>query len=257
MSSKLDRDSPVALYAQLAAALRHDIEDGRLGAGERIESEAALAQRFQVSRVTVRLALQELADKGLLVRKQGKGTYVSRPAVQYDLQKTPGFFDILFEQGHNPTTRLLSFGPREPIPEVSRVLRLGENERPILLERLYLVDEKPIALGRGWLRSEANRVSWADADKHSTAWILEELLGTAVAHSEIAIRATTAGRVISKLLALPARSPILVGIRTSLDRQGRPVEFGQFFLNPDAYEFTFGSDHPIPIASTIRAVAAE
>ncbi|MDN5927057.1 MAG: GntR family transcriptional regulator [Hyphomicrobiales bacterium] len=257
MNSKLDRQSPIALYAQLAAVLRSDMENGRLGAGERIESETALAQRFQVSRVTVRLALQDLADNGLLVRKQGKGTYVSRPAVQFDLQKTPGFFDILFEQGHNPRTRLLSFGPRDPILEVSRVLRLGAGEQPILLERLYLVDEKPIALGRGWLRAEASRVSWADADNHSTAWILEELLGTAVAHSEIAIRATTAGRVISRMLALPARSPILVGIRTSFDQQGRPVEFGQFFLNPDAYEFTFGSDHPIPIASTIRAVAAE
>lgn len=252
----LKRASHVSLYTQLADHLAREIESGALASGQQLEPEHALASRFEVSRITVRQALQKLVDMGLVVRKQGKGTYVNRPAVQFDLQKPRGFFDVLFDQGRNPQTSLLFFGLSTPDAKIGRALGL-EGEKAMLLQRLYLVDGKPIAVGHGWMRPEAQRVSWADADAHSTAWILKNLLDAPIVHSDTAIRADVAGKLAGKLLEIAPRKPILIATRISYDAERRGVEFGQFFLNSEAYEFTFGADLPNSFASTIRAVAAE
>ena len=80
--ANLERESHVALHTQIADHLAREIGRGELAPGQQLESEHAIGERFGVSRITVRQALQKLADQGLVVRKQGKGTYVSRPAVQ-------------------------------------------------------------------------------------------------------------------------------------------------------------------------------
>ena len=254
--ANLERESHVALHTQIADHLAREIGRGELAPGQQLESEHAIGERFGVSRITVRQALQKLADQGLVVRKQGKGTYVSRPAVQFDLQKPRGFFDILFDQGHNPQTRLLFFGLKVPDAKIDRALGL-EGGEGMLLQRLYLVDGRPIALGNGWLRRDAQHVSWADADSHSTAWILRKLLNAPIVHTDTAIRADVAGKAIGHMLEIAPRKPVLVATRISYDAQRRGVEFAQFFLNSEAYEFTFGADLPDSFASTIRPIAAE
>lgn len=252
----LRRESHVALYAQLAEHLAREIESGALVSGQQLEPEHALASRFEVSRITVRQALQQLAESGHVVRKQGKGTYVNRPAVQFDLQKPRGFFDVLFDQGRNPQTSLLFFGLKDTNPQIDRALGL-EGHKAMLLQRLYLVDGQPIALGCGWMRPEAQHVSWADANTHSTAWILRKLLNAPIAHSDISIRADVAGKSTGRFLKIAPRKPILIATRISYAHDRRGVEYAQFFLNSEAYEFTFGADLPDSFASTIRAVAAE
>lgn len=252
---KLERESHVAMHAQIADQLARQITAGTLAPGQRLEPENALARRLGVSRVTVRQALQKLAKTGLVVRKQGKGTYVNRPAVQFDLQKPQGFFDILFDQGRNPQTRLLSFGLRAPDAPVEQALALN-GDKAMLLQRLYLVDDQPIAVGNGWLGPEARHVSWADAESHSTAWILRKLLRAPMAHSDITIRADIAGRATGKLLNVAPQKPILVATRISCDASGRGVEFAQFFLNSEAYEFTFGANLAGAMGAPIRLAAA-
>lgn len=252
----LERESHVALHAQIADHFAGAIKSGALPPGRQLEPEHALARRFRVSRITVRQALQKLAETGLVVRKQGKGTYVSRPTVQFDLQKPRGFFDILFDQGRNPETRLLFFGLKAPGARIDRALALN-GEKAMLLQRLYLVDGQPIAVGNGWLGPEARHVSWADADSHSTAWILRKLLNAPIAHSDMAIRADVAGKATGGLLKIAPRKPVLVATRISYDAEGRGVEFAQFSLNSEAYEFTFGTDLPESFATSIRLVSAE
>jgi GntR family transcriptional regulator len=86
----LSRSSPEPLYRQLAGHLENEIGSGRLKPGDRLESEGLLTHRFQVSRITLRQAVAELVRKQLLVRKQGKGTFVTAPAVRHDLRRSHG-----------------------------------------------------------------------------------------------------------------------------------------------------------------------
>ena len=101
----LSRSSPEPLYRQLASHLENEIRSGRLERGDRLESEGLLAARFQVSRITLRQAVAELVRTQLLVRKQGKGTFVTIPAVQHDLRRSHGLLGSLCSQARGASAR--------------------------------------------------------------------------------------------------------------------------------------------------------
>jgi len=109
MSTTLNRNAQKALYLQLAEKLMDDIASKRLLPLEKLPSEYELTQLFDVSRVTVRQALRLLADRGLVVSRQGKGVFVSGPQVSQDLNALRGFYDSLIAQGHTPETEVIDF----------------------------------------------------------------------------------------------------------------------------------------------------
>jgi DNA-binding GntR family transcriptional regulator len=94
LTVELDRSSPVPLYYQLAQAIEAAIRDGELAPGDRFENELALAKRLTLSRPTTRRAIQELVDKGLLVRKRGVGTQVVQNPVHRRVELTSLFDDL-------------------------------------------------------------------------------------------------------------------------------------------------------------------
>jgi len=110
----LSRASPEPLYRQLARHLEAAIE--RLAPGDRLDSEGQLSDRFGVSRITVRQAIEELARKQFVVRKQGKGTFVTKPAVQHDLRRLHGLLASLFAQSDAASTELLRYQLATPPP---------------------------------------------------------------------------------------------------------------------------------------------
>jgi DNA-binding GntR family transcriptional regulator len=105
---ELDRSSPVPLYYQLAQAIEAAIRDGDLVPGDRFENELDLAKRLTLSRPTTRRAIQEIVDKGLLVRKRGVGTQVVQNPVHRRVELT-SLFDDLARAGQEPTTELLDY----------------------------------------------------------------------------------------------------------------------------------------------------
>src|SRR3954447_21519414 len=102
----IDRGSPVPLYHQLAEQLSHAITAGQLQPGDPFENEIAVAERLHISRPTVRRALQELVDQGLLVRRRGLGTVVANSKVHRKLELA-SLFDELLRDGRRPHTTLL------------------------------------------------------------------------------------------------------------------------------------------------------
>src|SRR5687768_3117297 len=102
----IDRSSPTPLYFQLAQAIEGAIAGGTLPSGSKLENEVLLAQRYGLSRPTVRRAVQELVDKGLLVRKRGVGTQVIQPHVRRSVELT-SLYDDLARAGEAPTTEVL------------------------------------------------------------------------------------------------------------------------------------------------------
>ena len=119
-----------------------------------MESEARLTARFQVSRITLRQAVAELVRKQLLVRKQGKGTFVTAPAVRHDLKRSHGLLGSLFAQAHGASARLLRYELRVPPAEIMALLNTAANQPALALDRLYLIGGKPVALAQAWLAPE-------------------------------------------------------------------------------------------------------
>src|ERR1700749_5360559 len=105
---RVDRNSPVPLYFQVAQHLEHLIESGEMPTGPRLENEIDLADQLGLSRPTMRRAIQYLVDRGLLVRKRGVGTQVVHAKVRRQVELT-SLYDDLDKNKRAPTTPVLRF----------------------------------------------------------------------------------------------------------------------------------------------------
>jgi GntR family transcriptional regulator len=232
----LSRSSPEPLYRQLANHLEGEILGGRLKPGDRLASEGLLTDRFQVSRITLRQAVAELVRKRLLVRQQGKGTFVTAPAVRHDLRRAHGLLGSLFSQAEGASARLLRYELQVPPAETATLLDLGPQRPALRLDRLYLIDGKPVALAEAWLVSEVGALSSTTANLMSTEDMMRQV-GIAIASSEVTMRAEAAGAAVGRALNISARAAVLVLRRRTLADDGAVKEVCRVWFCSDAYEF--------------------
>lgn len=237
----LHRDSHIPIYLQIAARLENEIRSGHYNATGKLPSEQAIMELYQVSRVTVRLALGHLMNEGLVIRKQGKGTFLAGQVVKHDLKDLQGFYDILVAQGLTPETELLSFEPTKPPPEVADAMEVGQG-RLVLLRRLYRLEHAPIGVATTWLPLMAGKLSWRDAEVHFTYHILQDLLGLPIAKASIEIHGRRAGKELGGLLGVTSTSPLLVLRRVSYGPHGEPREFTRFTFDSDSYKVTVNAE---------------
>jgi GntR family transcriptional regulator len=232
----LSRSSPEPLYRQLAGHIENEIRRGILKPGDQLESEALLTQRFQVSRITLRQAVAELVRKQLLVRKQGKGTFVTAPAVRHDLRCSHGLLGSLFSQAQGASARLLRYELQVPPAAIAALLGLGQDRPALRLDRLYVIDGRPVALAQAWLSPEVGTLARTTAKLMSTEDMMRQV-GIVIASSEVTMRAEAAGAVVGRALNTTPRAPVLVLRRRARDDDGVIKEAGCVWFCSDAYEF--------------------
>lgn len=231
----LERAGSTPLYVQIARHLASAVEDGSLAAGSRLEGEVELARAFSVSRPTVRMAIDRLAEQGLLVRRRGAGTVVVPRQVRRPVELT-SLFDDLVAQGRVPATTVLSLETVPAAEVVARCLGLAPGAPVLLLERLRHADGAPLGVMRNFLPPERVRL---DAERLSARGLYEMLrdqgLEPRVAEQTIGARAATAAE--SRLLHAPRAATMLTLERTAYDAGGKPVEHGRHAYRADRYRF--------------------
>ena len=251
-----ERNSPVPMQTQIARWLEQLIVSGSLRAGDRLPAEVALVERLGVSRVTVRLAMDDLVSRGLITRAHGKGSFVSPAMVRHDILSEQGFFDILLAKAPRPEVRLIAFEAAVPPPKVANLFRLAPRQTAMRLDRLYYSAGRPIVLAANWLTPDAASLLPADFEAMSTAAVHSVLLHHPIASSTSAIGAELAGATVARCLGVGARSAVLVLTRTRFDAQGQAREHNRFTVDPSSYEFTFSTKGDVSLAAELRAVAA-
>jgi DNA-binding GntR family transcriptional regulator len=233
----LDRASPVPLYFQVAQHLEAAITGGALQVGDRLENEVALAERWGLSRPTMRQAIGYLVDKGLLVRQRGVGTEVVRRQVQRPVQLT-SLYDDLRASGQEPTTEVLVH-ERAPADDlVADRLGLPVGTEVVKLERLRRARGVPLAILRSWLPvAVAGSIVPADLEQNGLYACLRAA-GTRIHSAEQRIGARAASPEEAALLDLRRGAPLLVMERTVLDERGRAIEWGSHVYDARAHSFT-------------------
>lgn len=231
----LSRSSPEPLYRQLAQHVESAIRSGQLKLGDRLDSESELSHRFAVSRITVRQAIEELVQKQIVVRKQGKGTFVTQPTVKHDLRRLHGLLGSLFSQAEAASTKLLRYELAKPPREVADALGLRTGQQAVSIDRLYQIGGRPVVLAQGWLVPEIAALPRAKAELLSTEDMMRDI-GIHIASSQVSIRAEAAGATAGRLLKLSARSPVLVLRRRAIGADGRTKETNRVWFCSDAYE---------------------
>ena len=135
----LDKTSHIPLYLQLTAQLIHMIEEGELKPGDKIASERELSEILKVSRITSRLAIQELFKSGLIYREQGRGTFIAESKMR-NVQGFTSFTENMIKRGMKPGSQIFL---QEVIPAedtLARILHINPGDPALHLVRLRTAD---------------------------------------------------------------------------------------------------------------------
>ncbi len=246
----LNRDSPIALHRQLAQRLRDAIYGGTYKQGDSIPTEQALMAQYQVSRITARQAVMQLVTEGLLVRRQGKGSFVSAQPVQHPLVDLRGFYDELVAGGVNPEIELLEFDRRVPQPRVAERLRSGAQSL-VSWKRLYRRGGEPFAVAWVYLAPIVGKVTSEMASMHTSYHIIENLKMLKIERADISIRAQPSTAETRKLLRMPPSTPILALERVTYLADGTPVEYDLYCAHADLYEYAFKVGSKVNVADAL------
>lgn len=231
----LDPSSPVPLYYQAATQLERLIREGALPPGEMLEGEVELAERFEVSRPTMREALKLLVDKGLLVRQRGVGTVVASMPIHRPLALTSLHKDLR-RAGRTPTTRVLSL-ERVPCPEEAReALQLAPDEDVWALRRVRFADGEPIALMRNLLPAGAVELDAGELEDGSLYELLRRQ-GVRLHSARQWIGAAAATDEQAERLGVEPGAPLVSATRISYDAAGTPLEHAYVLYPAHAYTF--------------------
>nr|WP_277349688.1 GntR family transcriptional regulator [Planosporangium thailandense] len=220
------------MYHQLAEQLSGAIASGQLQPGDPFENEIALAERLNLSRPTVRRAIQELVSQGLLLRQRGLGTTVANRKVHRRAELT-SLYDDLKRAGGRPTTTVLSHELVRD-EQVAAALDLPADAELLSIVRLRLSDDQPLAVLRNWLPPAYNDITRECLETEGMYAVLRDRgARPVVAHQTISARMPTAAE--RRHLRLKSSEPVLTMTRSAFDATGNPVEYGDHCYRAQDY----------------------
>jgi GntR family transcriptional regulator len=229
----LQRSGP-PLYRQLADDLRSRILDGEFMPDEPIPTEAQLSAGYHTSRITVRHALDLLAQEGLVHREQGRGSFVRPRAIAVGPRRLTSFTQELRERGVRQGSALLSVG-HVPAP-ADAPLDLGPSASCTRVERVRRADDRPIAHQITWIPAELGAGIGAELAAHGSLYeFLRERHGLEVDSADETYRVGGADTQAAVLLDLAPGAPVFIVERVGFAR-ARRVEWTRSVVRGDDYE---------------------
>lgn len=235
LSLNIDRSSPVPLYHQVVQGIEAAIHSGLLEPGSRLDNEIDLAAQFNLSRPTMRKAMDELVRSGLLVRKRGVGTQVVASQVRRPLELS-SLYDDLRNNGKQPTTEVLSFEHVAADAATRTALQLPDGALVYHFTRLRKVGGKPLALMENWVRDDIIEMDQEMLSNEGMYSILRRG-GVNFRLATQRIGAMIATDYQAPLLETEVGSALVTMERTAVDDTGRMVETGHHVYRADSYSF--------------------
>jgi DNA-binding GntR family transcriptional regulator len=238
----LDREAPLPLYVQLREALLREIRDGGLQPGDRFRSEAAIRERYRVSRATVRQALADLEAAGAIRKVQGLGSFVAVPKIQH-VPLLTSFTELASGQGFTPSHRVLSSTVEDVPADAATELGLAEGTRCRFLRRLFLADGEAVGLAETWLPLSAlgGHDALFERDRLDSGSMYEVLrrepIGLVLDNAVETISPGVADAASAELLGCVVGTPVLLIRRLTFTPEGRLAESTRLVFVGDRYEY--------------------
>lgn len=230
--------NPFPKYLQVRDILIRRLQH-ELSPGDEFPSEHALCAEFGVSRKTIREALRGLEADGLIGRHRGHRTVVLRRAEEKREERLTGLVESFTELRRNTSAKLLAQRPIAAAPEVAAALGVPEGELVYLIERLRVLDGRPLARHQAYLPVEIGvRVARLDLTGTPISTALREILKIEIREDYQQMDAVVAGPDMARLLDVPVGAPLLVVRRLYLDRRNRRVVLFQSHFRSDRYFYT-------------------
>jgi GntR family transcriptional regulator len=220
------------LYARLKIAIRQTIAAG-MKPGDQLPTEAELCRQYGVSRITVREAMQVLETEGVVVRRQGRGTYVADERRREPATYFGSLADEFQGQGKGGSSKLVSSESLTADLRISDRLKVAEGSAVFRIRRIRLAYKQPICYQVSYLpRALLGEASQAELRSGSLYPRLERLMGERIDEADEVIEIVIADRYRADRLNVKVGSPLLLVERIVKSHSGRTVEFSRSFYNP-------------------------
>ncbi len=254
LNLRIDKNNPEPAYLQIAALVKELLKAGRVPSDLPMPPERVLAERFGVSRMTMRQANDLLEREGLIERHRGRGTFATPNRIVKQEQETRSFSEEIRRRGGIPSSRLISFRTIHAFGAAAEYFGAGPKETLYAIERVRLADDIPIAFESVQILSrlcpKLERFNLVD---YSLYQILEENYGIHLGRSEQELSAIQPTKLHRKMLGMRQNAAVLLVRRKTYTVQEQPVELATTAYRGDLYTAVVLSSRPRkPLTSSVH-----
>ena len=242
MTQIMAGQSPLPLYVQIRDSLRRQILDGSYEVHARLPSENEMMNTFGVSRITIRQALRDLHNEGLVFSAQGKGTFVSKPKAVQNVQRLEGFGEAMAAQGYEASARVLSIQQMKAPKAVVAALDLQPGDDVVEVKRVRYLNRSPVCIDDSYFPMDIGRKVFSLDLSGDIFPLLENFFGIPLGGADIGLDATLADEEAQQYLNLKTGEAILRVERLTHDQNGRPIDFEYLCYRGDSYKYQFRID---------------
>jgi GntR family transcriptional regulator len=239
---KLDRRHPIPLYYQLVQQIQDQILSGELQPGDQLPSERVLSQQIGVSRMTVRQGIEYLVRDGLLLVKQGVGTFVAEPKLVPDSLALLGIAEELARRGETMTTQVLEQTVATPPQGAATGLQLPPSEKAIKLARLRSGAQGPLLLEMSYIPySLCPGLESANLETQPLFDLFERRYELYPVRTAQTLEATTANEYEIDLFGMEQGAVVILLVGMTYTADDRPIEYFKSIYRGDRFKFQFES----------------
>lgn len=223
---KLNKDIPIPLYYQVKRMILNELASGKLQLGDKLPAENEFCEHLQLSRPTVRLALNELVAEGILVRQKRSGTFVAEPKIELFLQiSIEHFQDYLHKQARDCSVEQLDLCVVDKIGEINQRLKIPGNEQLIYLKRMWSIGDTHIVYNATYLpQKRFSDILEKDFSQRSLLEVLRQDYGIQATCRKVKIEAVLASKNDITLLGIDrTRASLLYVAEMIQEKDGTPL----------------------------------
>ena len=237
MPTNINPNSAIPMYKQVINIISDQIAGGEFKPGDKIPSELELMQRFGVSRITIRAAIAELVDDGILTRAQGKGTFVASPKINHPALDLLGFHRSCTLAGKTGTTKLINIAWIAPTQKQKDFWNLGEQDMVICTKRLRYVDDVPTMIEINHYPEEFSYLFQEDLNQSLFSIFKKHNYQFSV--TERTLEICKANEEEGKLLQIKPNTPLLLFQDTHNDSEGKASFLSKQIYHTQNLKFYF------------------
>lgn len=234
----VDKNLKMPLHYQIYMDLLDKIKSGQYKIKDKLPAEPELQRMYDVSRITVRSAIQELEKEGYVKKYRGTGTIVCEPKRKYNLQHLSSFSDDIKEYGEKSSSILLNFDLIKPSRKIAAALNISEDEKVYLIERNRLKGDLIVGLNRAYIKQVNHLVlEKSEFTPESSLYALLERKGVHLTHAVELLEAQMPSNELCTILGIKKNLPIFYRERVTFMDQNDPVEYVEMFYRADFYQY--------------------
>ncbi|MQR95162.1 GntR family transcriptional regulator [Fictibacillus phosphorivorans] len=232
----IDKTSPMPLYFQIEEAIKQKIDKGEWESETMIPSEREFAENYEVSRMTVRQAINNLVNEGYLTRRKGKGTFVSAKKIEQKLLGLTSFTEDMKSRGFRPASRLISFQKTTAENRVAKALEIKEDQVIYEIKRVRLANDIPMAFETTYVPADLLELNESHI-KQGSLYSEVENAGFVIDYATQSLEASISREAESEILEITKGAAVLLIKRQTYLTTGRPLELVQSVYRGDRYKF--------------------